>query len=90
MILINTNSHFRFEPYVDGGTAYAFNYGTPELITGRAPMFFLLEFIQKESPPSIAAILDHCVGDDHSKYKEVKDVLIDISRLSNCNVIRVS
>lgn len=88
----NRLTHVRFEPDVDRGTTYAFEYKTGKVIVGREKMHRVLlsisaavrdldwlekEFVDTEAPPDEA-------------YTDRTQLLIDLLKLVDANVLGVA
>jgi len=84
-------THFRFEPDVDSGTTYAFEYKTGKLVIGRKKMHRLILAVS-ETERNLESLLDEFVDPNAQvdfTYTSEKDLMIDIMKLVNANVIEV-
>lgn len=90
--LRNELTHHRFEPEVDGGTTYAFEYKKGKLIIGREKMYRLISALSREER-EFASIskefIDRSCKNNNYAYCDEKELLIDLVKLVQADVIRV-
>lgn len=85
-------THVRFEPEVDGGTTYAFNFSFPGLVFGRARMYRLVQTIGHTGRDieSLNAELVNAEGPFETVYPDPVSLLIDVTRLVNAHILSVA
>ncbi len=89
MITIKQPTHVRYEPDIDGGTTYAFNYRVGQLVTGRRPMWEMVRSIEA-GPCDLDGLLRSLVKDDsEDKYGDEVTLLTDLTRLVEAEVLFV-
>lgn len=84
-------THFRFEPEVDQGTAYAFDYNAGKLVVGRRNMHrLLLGFSDGERElQSLGTELIRPDAPSEEAYASEAALLTDLLRLVNAEVLQV-
>lgn len=83
------NVHVRFEPDVDDGTTYAFNYHKDQLVIGREKMYRLYEFVSGDGT-TIDDLMVHLVdisSTAEEKYQNEVDLLVDVTKLVDAQVL---
>jgi hypothetical protein len=86
------HTHIRFEPEVDGGTAYAFEYEKGVLVTGRKKMYCLLTALsEKEQDADFLNrnFIGPLSGETNDSYTDEKELMVDLMKLVNADVLRV-
>lgn len=87
------HTHVRFEPEVDGGTTYAFEYKKGVLVIGRKKMYSLLTALPERDQesdflPGNFITPSSCETDD--RYSGEKELMVDLMKLVNADVVRVA
>ncbi len=88
----NKNSHVRFEPDVDNGTTYAFDHKKGVLIIGRKKMYNVLSALsnkEQELEFLYQDFIDSSGNSGYESYTDEKELMIDLMKLVNADVIRV-
>lgn len=86
------HTHIRFEPEVDGGTTYAFEYKKGDLVIGRKKMYNLLIALSEKEQEADVLYRDFIgpsANETDNRYADEKELLVDLMKLVNANVIRV-
>lgn len=84
-------THVRFEPEVDNGTTYAFEYQTSKLIIGRENMYRLILSVSDLSK-DYQTLMDELIKPnkkDGTSFENEQALLIDLLQLVNANVIGI-
>ncbi len=87
------HSHIRFEPEVDGGTTYAFEYKKGDLVIGKKKMYCLLTALSEKEQESDFLCRDFIgspSGQTDDRYSDEKELMVDLMKLVNADVIRVA
>ena len=88
---LRKNTHIRFEPEVDGGTTYAFQHRKGLLIIGRKKMYSVLSAL-REKDQELDLLRDMFIvksGATEEAYSDEKELMIDLMKLVNADVIQV-
>lgn len=82
--------HFRFEPGVDDGTSYAFNYRKDRLVIGRENMYRLCDAVTDRGVAvhDLAEQLVDAACSGEQKYRSEVDLLVDLTRLVDAQVLK--
>ncbi len=80
-------THIRYEPDIDSGTTYAFNYRAGQLVIGRRPMWELIQAVES-GVSELNELLDTLVTDDtEGMYVDAVSLLADLTRLVDAQVL---
>jgi hypothetical protein len=85
-------THVRFEPEVDNGTTYAFEYRTSKLVIGRQNMHRLI-LMAGEAGCDLESVIRELVAPQSppdQAYNNKDDLLIDLMKLVNAKVLEIS
>lgn len=89
---LNKHTHIRFEPEVDGGTTYAFEHKKGILVIGRKKMHLLLTALLERDQGLdflYSSFITLSSGARDDKYSDEKELMVDLMKLVNADVIQV-